>query len=370
MVAPVTDDGRTTGGAGTGAGLSARIQVSRAGGFRLDLELDVEPGTTLALLGPNGAGKSTTVETLAGTMAIERGRIALGGRVLDEPATERFVPPEQRRIGVVFQQYLLFDHLSVVDNVAFGPVARGVKRHRARAIAARWLERLDLAGFDHRRPSSLSGGQAQRVAVARALASEPELLLLDEPLSALDIATRTALRRLLREHLSQFAGPRLLITHEPAEAFAMADSIVVLENGRASQRGTVAEIRRHPATPYVAALTGTNFLTGVNDRGVIKVDGFDFELRTSGTDGGPVTAVIDPRAISLYRHRPDGSPRNTWPTSIDWIEPLGETTRVRLGSPLPLMADITPSAAAALGLRPGDAIWAVVKATEVSIRPG
>ncbi len=375
MVSTVTVDRGPAAGPPVGPGaaeasLQARIQVTRDGGFELDLELEVEPGTTLALLGPNGAGKSTTVETLAGTMAIEQGRITLGDRVLDEPATGRFVPPEQRRIGVVFQQYLLFDHLSVLDNVAFGPMSRGVKRQQARQGAAGWLDRLDLGGLENRRPPALSGGQAQRVAVARALASEPALLLLDEPLAALDVATRTTLRRVLRRHLREFTGPRLLITHEPVEAFVMADFILVLEHGRVSQRGTVPEIRRHPATPYVAALAGTNFLTGINDRGAILVDGSNFELRTSGTQGGPVQVVIDPRAISLYRHRPDGSPRNTWPTTIDWIEPLGETTRVRLGGPLPVMADITPSAAASLELRPGDAIWAVVKATEVSVRPG
>ncbi len=364
-------------------GLRATIAVARpsapgdgrpaetgADRFSLDLSIDIAPGSTVALLGPNGAGKSTTVDVLAGLLPIDRGSIRLGPRLLDDPAAGVFVPPEQRRVGVVFQDYLLFDHLSVLDNIAFGPRSRGAGRTEARAAATDWLERLDLAEFAARRPPSLSGGQAQRVAMARALAIEPEFLLLDEPLAALDVATRSKLRRVLIDHLTSFAGPRLVITHEPADALVMADYIYIVEDGRLTQRGTADQIRRKPATPYVAALAGTNFLTGTNRGGAITVDNSGFELRTSDTGDGPVQAVIDPRAVSLHRQRPDGSPRNTWQTRIEWIEPLGQTTRLQLGAPLPLMADITPAAAAALDLSPGTNIWVAVKATEVAVSPG
>jgi molybdate transport system ATP-binding protein len=338
-------------------------------GFELALSLTIEPGRTAAVLGPNGAGKSTVVETVAGLIGLSAGAVSLGSRTLDEPSRGIFVPPEDRRIGVVFQDYLLFEHLSVTDNVAFGLTATGTGRREAAAIARRWIERLELGGLEDRRPSALSGGQAQRVAIARALATEPDLLLLDEPLAALDVETRAELRRVLREHLSGFAGPRLIITHDPSDAFTMADSIHIIEHGRCTQQGTVDEIRRRPATAYVAALTGTNFLTGHNRGGSITLDSTNFELRTATTESGPVQAIIDPRAVSLYDSQPVGSPRNNWHTTIEWVEPLGETTRVQLAGPLPLLADVTPSAADAMGLAPGRAIWAAVKATEVKVFP-
>ncbi len=382
-------EGATAPPTGAGPGLRADLAVERRG-FSLRLPLRIEPGTTAALLGPNGAGKSTTVEVLAGLLPLDGGRIELDGRILDDPDRGIFVPPDRRNIGIVFQDYLLFDHLSVLDNISFGPTARRAgsfppsarrsRRQRAEATAHRWIEALDLGGLEHRRPSELSGGQAQRVAMARALAAAPDLLLLDEPLAALDISTRNELRRAMVDHLALFDGPRLLITHEPAEAFLLADELYVVEAGHLVQRGTPEEIRRRPSTPYVAALTGTNFLTGFNRDGAITIDranGADrdgvvatgFVLTTSDTRTGPVRAGIDPRAVSLHARRPEGSPRNTWQTEIDWLEPLGETTRIRLGPPLPLLVDITPAAAEALHLAPGLPIWAAVKATEVTVHP-
>jgi molybdate transport system ATP-binding protein len=350
-----------------GPGLEADLAVDREG-FSLELALRIEPGSTVALLGPNGAGKSTAVETLAGLLGLSRGSIELGGRVLDRPEDGRFVAPERRNIGVVFQDYLLFDHLTVLDNVAFGPRHRGLGRRAAREAARSVLDALDLADMGQLRPGRLSGGQAQRVALARALAGGPDLLLLDEPLAAVDVQSRGRLRRLLADHLDRFPGPRLLITHDPTEAFALADHLVVVEGGRAVQEGTPAGIRRHPATPYVAELTGTNLLSGTLDGGTVTVEGTGFELTTASPARGPVTTVIDPRAVSLHLERPEGSPRNTWCTTIEWIEPLGLTTRVRLGAPLPLMVDITQSSAAALGLGPGRSVWAAVKATEITVR--
>lgn len=345
------------------------VTVTDGGAFTLDLAVTVEPGQTLALLGPNGAGKSTALRAIAGLLPIDSGRIALAGRILDEPGRHRFVEPEQRNIGIVFQDYLLFDHLSVIDNIAFGARSRGAGRKMARTEAGRWVETFELGEVQRRRPDQLSGGQAQRVAMARALAIKPDLLLLDEPLAALDVATRTRLRRNLIDHLADFAGPSVLITHDPSDAFVLADHVCVVEDGRVTQSGTVEQIRRHPATSYVAALTGTNFLTGHNRGGTIKIDDSTFELLTSDTSDGPVQAVINPRAISVHRDRPSGSPRNSWQTTIDWIEPIGETTRLRLAGPLPIMVDITPGSADALGLGPGSEVWVAVKATEVMVNP-
>ncbi len=348
--------------------LEAHLRVRRSARFTLDIELAIEPGTTAALIGPNGAGKSTTVEAIAGIVPIDAGHISLNGRVLDDATAGVFVPPDRRRLGIVFQSYLLFDHLDVLDNIAFGPVSRGVAKRDARAVAHRWVDEFELNGLERRRPPELSGGQAQRVALARALAAEPDLLLLDEPLAALDVSTHAQLRRFLTSHLADYSGPRLLITHDPTDAFLLADQIFVLEDGRISQHGTANDIRRHPATPYVAALTGTNLLTGTNEAGMLTLDGLPVALQTSDTaTGGRVIVTVHPRAIALHNEQPHGSPRNAWLTVVAGLEPLGETTRVQLGDPLPLAADITPKAAVGLGLRVGEPVWASVKATEVTV---
>ncbi len=351
------------------SGLDAHL-VARRGGFELDVALGIEAGTTVALLGPNGAGKSTAVDCLAGLLPLDAGHVVIRTRVVDDPAAGTFVPSEERRIGIVFQDGRLFDHLDVVDNITFGRRAAGVGRRAARASAGQWIEAFELNGLEHKRPPELSGGQAQRVAIARALASDPELLLLDEPLSALDVTARTTLRRELVQQLRELPAPRILITHDPGEAFLLADEIHVIEDGRISQRGTADDIRRHPATPYVAALAGTNFLTGVNDGGELLLDDHPRTLRTADAHtAGPVLITIPPRAISLHREQPDGSARNTWPTDVAAIEPLGETTRIELGLPLPLTVEITPAATADLGLEPGTPIWAAIKATEVNVSP-
>ena len=351
-------------------GLDAKLVVHRDDGFSLDITLTIKPGTTAALLGPNGAGKSTTIDTLAGLLPLKDGLIRLAGRVLDDVANDIFLPPEQRRIGVVFQRYLLFEHMSVLDNIAFGPASSGQGRRSARQSASRWVEALHLEELVDRRPKDLSGGEAQRVALARALATEPDLLLLDEPLAALDVGTRNELRRLLIRHLDDYAGPRLLITHDPADAFLLADEIHILEAGRIVQSGTPEQIRQHPATAYVAALAGTNLLTGTNHNGAIDLDEHSHGLRTSDTHtNGPVLITVHPAAISLHLEQPHGSPRNTWLTTIASIEPLGDTTRITLADPLPLGVDITPASTAALKLEPGSPIWASVKATEIGVSP-
>jgi molybdate transport system ATP-binding protein len=382
VTGPVTD-GPIDGPGQPGAGLVARIVVERDG-FTVDVDLSVEPGTTLALLGPNGAGKSTIVEALSGLLPIDRGRIVLAGTVLDDPAAGCFVAPERRGVGVVFQDYLLFDHLTVADNVAFplrhrtdpgggrstGRAGRSWHRGRAsREAVAPLLRALELTDLAGERPARLSGGQAQRVALARALAGDPGLLLLDEPLAAVDVSTRARLRRLLIERLDHYPGPRLLITHDPAEAFALATRLAVIEGGRLVQEGSPAEVRRHPATPWVATMAGTNLLAGTARAALVTVDDSGFVLTTTTALEGAVRAVIDPRAVSLHRERPEGSPRNTWRSTVDWVEPLGRTARVRLADPLPLTVDITPTSAQALDLGPGREVWAAVKATEITVQP-
>lgn len=349
--------------------LSARLVVER-GEFRLDVALEVAAGQTVALLGPNGAGKSTAIDALAGLAPLDDGWVRLGDRVLDDPARGVFVPPEQRGIGVVFQRYLLFEHLDALDNVAFGPRRRGLGRSAARAEASRWLAQLDLDGVAHHRPARLSGGQAQRVALARALAGEPALLLLDEPLAALDATARSRARAALAAHLGAQAGPRVLITHDPLDALLLGDRVVVVEGGRLSQAGSADELRRRPATAYVADFVGTNLFraTARHGRLGLECDGPELVAADAGPEG-PVLVTIAPTAVSLHRDRPHGSPRNAWATTVAAVEPRGDTVRLTLAAPDGLAVEVTPAAVDSLALRAGTPVWASVKATEIGIAP-
>ncbi|HYN95020.1 MAG TPA: ABC transporter ATP-binding protein [Pilimelia sp.] len=351
--------------------LAAALGVRR-GGFTLDAELAVPAGEVVALLGPNGAGKTTALRALAGLLPLATGRIALGDEVYDSPATAVFVPPERRRIGVVFQDYLLFPHLSAVDNVAFGPRCRGASRPAARAEAATWLARLGVAELAGRRPRSLSGGQAQRVALARALAVQPALLLLDEPLAALDAHTRLGVRAELRRHLAAHTGATVLVTHDPLDAMVLADRIVVLEDGRVVQDGDAAEITRRPRTPYVARLVGLNLHRGEGvgaGAGASVVLAGGFALAVAEAVDGPAFVAFPPAAVALFRTRPDGSPRNAWPAVVDGVERHGDALRVHLDGPVPVAADVTLPAAAELELAVGAQVWAAVKATETRAYP-
>jgi molybdate transport system ATP-binding protein len=356
-------------GALSGAGLQARIVVRRSETFTLDVELSIPPGRTAALLGPNGAGKSTAVAALAGLLAIDSGRITLEGHVLDDPREGRFVLPERRRVGVVFQDYLLFPHLSVTQNIHFGLRSRGTSRSNARRLAGEWIRSFGLEGLEERRPVDLSGGQAQRVALARALATDPDLLLLDEPLSALDVTTRTQLRRALSEHLGGFTGPRLLITHDPTEAFLLADEIHVVEGGRITQTGSAEDIRLRPRTRYAADLGGTNLLHGTARAGSVDTGTHILHIADHDVEG-PVLVTLRPAAISVHLARPEGSFRNSWPTSIARVEAMGHRARLLTGEPLPLTAEVTAEARQELGLVPGSEVWVAVKATEIGVQPG
>jgi len=350
----------------TGAPLRARVVINRSDDFSVDVDISIQPGVTAALLGPNGAGKSTTVSAIAGLLPVDAGRIELGLETLDDPSTATFVPPELRRIGVVFQDYLLFPHLTVLENIAFGLRSRGVRRGQAAESARDWMKRLGIEGLERRLPGELSGGQAQRVALARALVVEPDLLLLDEPLSALDVTTRVELRRALAEHLVDFGGPKLLITHDPTEAFLLADVVYVIEGGVITQSGTADEIRLRPKTRYAADLAGSNLISGQAEDGHVDVGMFSLSIADHDVSGS-VLLTIHPTAVSLHRTRPDGSQRNSWRTSVKVVERLGDRVRLQTGGPVPLTVEVTREAMDVLSLRPGVETWVAVKATEIGV---
>jgi molybdate transport system ATP-binding protein len=347
--------------------LDTHLIVAR-GTFRLDIALRINPGEVVGLLGPNGAGKTTALRALAGLEPLTAGHITLGGRDLDRPDRRMWTPTEKRPIGVVFQDYLLFPHLSALDNVAFGPRRRGVDRRTAREQAADWLNRVGLADHGRRKPRHLSGGQAQRVALARALAVSPMLLLLDEPLAALDARTRLDTRAELHRHLAEHPGATLLVTHDPLDALVLADRLVIVEDGRVVQEGDAATITAQPHTDYVARLVGLNLYRGTADGHTVAVaDGF--ALTVADTLHGAAFVAFPPAAVALHPTRPDGSPRNTWPATITGMQRHGDNLRVQLAGPIVVAADITPAAAAHLHLAPGQPVWAAVKASETRAYP-
>jgi molybdate transport system ATP-binding protein len=348
------------------------------GSFRLEADLRAAPGEVLAVLGPNGAGKTTLLRALSGLEALTSGTIRLGDLTLDDAATDTFVPAQLRPVGLVFQSYRLFPHLDVRDNVAYAPRVQGAGRRQARAAADTWLERLDLSALAARRPHQISGGQAQQVALARALAADPRFLLLDEPLSALDAGTRLDVRARLRSHLEQFTGPVLIITHDPLEAMIMADRLLVIENGRVVQQGTPAQVARQPATQYVARLVGLNLYTGTLEAatrrvfldagGTFTVTLGDDDPAASGGTGEstrPVLVGLRPSAITIHTVRPThASPRNVWEGKVVGLELLADRVRVQVDATPPALVDISSAAVADLALRPGTAVWLSAKATE------
>ncbi|MFE7107990.1 ABC transporter ATP-binding protein [Streptomyces sp. NPDC057575] len=338
-------------------GLDARLVVDR-GAFRLDVALTVAPGEVVALLGPNGAGKTTALRALAGLTPLTDGHLRLDGTTLER------TPPESRPVGVVFQDYLLFPHLTALDNVAFGPRCQGATKAEARAQAAEWLDRLGLADHIGAKPRRLSGGQAQRVALARALATRPRLLLLDEPLAALDARTRLEVRTQLRRHLAEFEAVAVLVTHDPLDAMVLADRLVVVEHGEVVQEGSPADIARHPRTDYIAQLVGLNLYRGHADGHTVRLDTGP-AITTAEVLSGPVFVAFPPSAITLYRSRPSGSSaRNLWRCEVAGLETHGDQIRAALTGDLPLAADLTAVAAAELDLHPGAEVWATVKAAQ------
>ncbi|MFY1702797.1 ABC transporter ATP-binding protein [Micromonospora sp. WMMA1923] len=357
---------------GTGPALLDGHLVVDRGTFRLDVRLRIAAGQVVALLGPNGAGKTTALRALAGLQPLAGGHVTLDGVDLDRPDRRRFVPPERRPIGVVFQDYLLFPHLSALDNVAFGPRRHGADRRTAREQAAGWLARVGLAEQAHRRPRQLSGGQAQRVALARALAVRPTLLLLDEPLAALDARTRLDTRAELHRHLHAHTGATLLVTHDPLDALVLADRLVIVEDGQVVQTGDAATVTARPRTDYVARLVGLNLYRGHAHGHTVQLGDAGretFALSAVDRLDGDAFVVFRPAAVALHPHRPDGSPRNTWSATVVGIQRHGDNLRVQLDGPIAAVADLTPAAAAHLRLAPGQQVWAAVKATDTYAYP-
>ncbi|GAB3717301.1 ABC transporter ATP-binding protein [Nocardiopsis oceani] len=347
--------------------LDAALRLRR-GDFTLDVSLEAAPGEILALLGPNGAGKSSALRALAGLIPLTEGHVVVDG------ADETTTAVERRPIAMVFQDYLLFEHMSALDNVAFGPRCQGASKSEARARAAALLDHMDLGEHAHSRPRQLSGGQAQRVALARALAVRPRMLLLDEPMAALDASTRIDVRTRLRHLLEGFDGVTVLVTHDPLDAMVLADRIAVIESGRVVQRGAPAEVARRPRTAYVARLVGLNLFQGAGEGASVLLQdaehGGPVRVAVREAHEGSALVAFPPRAVALYPEHPHGSTRNVWRLTVDGIERFGDQVRVHLTGPLPLAADITPAALAELGLARGDTVWAGVKASEVECYPG
>ena len=333
-------------------GFSARIDD-----FSLHVEFEASPDEIVAVVGPNGAGKSTLLRTLAGIRPMDEGFLSVDDSLWEETATGTIVQPEDRSVGYVPQSGLLFPHMTVEENVAFGV-------DNDPALAATVLERLGLEGLESALPHSLSGGQTQLVALARALVRQPRVLLLDEPLASVDVAQRSSIRRHIRRQLRERAGYRLLVTHDPVEAAALADRVIVLDGGRITQTGSIDDLRTRPRSEYVAELVGMNFLRGNANAGVLELT--DGRRVVSASDlNGPAIATIHPRAISLYRGRPDGSPRNVWECSVAAIEPNLDRIRVHVTGAIDLIAEVTPGGAAAF--TEGMSVWVTVKATEVEL---
>lgn len=350
--------------------------VLRRDGFGLEIDLAVAPGEVLAVLGPNGAGKSTLLGVLSGLLRPDEGRLRVGGRTLLDTGAGVFVPPHRRGVGLLAQEPLLFPHLSALANVAFGPRAHGVPKARARRRALELLDAVGVGELAQRRPAQLSGGQQQRVALARALAPQPGLLLLDEPLAALDVDAAPAMRTLLRRVIAAAGQTALLVTHDALDALVLADRVLVLDRGRVVEQGPVRDVLARPRSAFSARIAGLDLVPGTADGdGLRTADGVPMHGRTiEVAPGEPAVAVFPPSAVSVHASRPGGSPRNVFPVRVAALEPRGDTVRIRAarcdGGPSwvdGLAADVTPAAVAELGAEPGHEVWFAVKATEVAV---
>ena len=344
--------------------LTASVEA-RVGTLDLDVTIAAEANQMIAIVGPNGAGKTTLLRALAGLIPLRSGHIEIDGVVVTDVERHINMPPERRATAVMFQQALLFPHMTARDNIAFGLRARGIGRRRALEQSDVWLEQIGLRDRGSSRPAQMSGGEQQRVALARALITEPRMLLLDEPFASVDVSARVELRRMLRDQLSRYPGIRLVVTHDPLEAMALADQLVVLEQGRVTQAGSIDDVTARPRSRWVATMLGLNLFRGTATNQGLEIAGATIAALSDVR--GSALAVVHPRAIALHRSRPEGSPRNVWRGEADSLDHEGDRIRVRITGPIPVVAEITPAAVSELGLVVGCGVWVSVKATEVDV---
>ena len=351
--------------------MTLAISVRRdLGTHHLEVDLDVADGERLVVIGPNGAGKTSLLRGLAGLDSIGSGRVVYGDEVWDDTTTGEHQPVEARRLGIVPQRDALLAHLTVLDNVAYGPRSRGLSRRAARRRAHDELERFGIAHLAAARPRSLSGGEAQRVAIARALVGEPSVLLLDEPTSALDLSAKAGVRALLATATTALARPALIVTHDAVDALTLGDRIAVLEEGRITQIGSGRELAAAPRTAYVAELLGINLIRGSLRGSVLTSGNFELTVGAHEVPTGEAIATVRPRSISLHRARPEGSPRNVWRSRINSIDRTADRVRVRLIDPVEIVVELTSAGLDAIGVGEGDEVWASVKASEVVVTGG
>jgi molybdate transport system ATP-binding protein len=367
------------------------------GSFHLDMRFSSESGKTTVILGESGSGKSTVLRLIAGLLHPGKGHFVLDDETYVDTAQHFEVPPQERPIGYVFQEYVLFPHLSVFDNVAFGLRMQRISRQVIRQRVGEALEQVHLVGYDDRRPSQLSGGQQQRVAIARALALKPQLLLLDESLAALDIQTRREVEQELRQILSKLQLTTVMVSHQYIDALLFGHQIIVLDHGKVIQQGSHLDLLLHPQSPYIAEMVGVNLLKGEvvstdaslfhtislskSDRKgleVIAISQDDTQHTTNLTPHQEVSVVVDPRSITLHQSKPESSAQNVFRGEIIQIVPISatfsETDKMMEGlmrvsmliDPAlpPLSADITVTSSSQLELSEGKVIYASFKATE------
>jgi molybdate transport system ATP-binding protein len=350
---------------------SLRVDAAvRFDGFSLEASLSVGAGETVALVGPSGSGKSTCLALIAGLLRPDAGVVVWGSEVWCDAARGVHRPPEARRVGMLFQHDALFPHLTVGENVRYGPLARGRSRREAAVAAASWIERLGLRGLDARSVAGLSGGQRQRVALARALAAEPAVLLLDEPFGALDVTTRGVVRSELRRYLAEFGLPTVLVTHDPVDALAFGDRIVVLESGRVSQAGSREMLLAEPRTAFVADLAGLNLYRAelASGPGLKEARAGDvvFHVLADDRSGSAFLAFAPSEVVLSVEPRP-GSPQNVLAGRVVELLPLPDRLRVVLDAGVVVVAEVTREAASSLGLAAGRTVWASVKATAIRV---
>jgi molybdate transport system ATP-binding protein len=313
-------------------------------GFAVDLR--IETGETVAVLGPNGAGKSTLLNIVAGLVHPDSGRAHLDRTPLFDldDGARLWTPPHARGVSTLAQDADLFPHLTVLENVAFGARSRGIRKARAHEIALHWLREVDAVALASRRPSALSGGQAQRIAIARALASDPKLLLLDEPLAALDIAVAPAIRRTLLRVLRDRTA--IIVTHDILDALTLADRVIVLAHGHIIEQGPTRETLERPRTVFTADLAALNLLTGIRTLRGMKTDaGVEIAstVATSAPVGSRVAATVRPTAVRVSVEQAAGGVENRFTAPILDLEPRGDIIRVRSDA---ISADLTPTAVA------------------------